>query len=320
MCLDAFTDCNGRPDDGCEVDLTTDLANCGACSKACGAIAHGKPACKAGMCAVGSCDAGFADCNNSPGDGCETNLNTDLRNCSLCGKVCPIPANAMPTCAAGRCGITCNNGFADCNNMQGDGCEINTQNDVRNCNSCGVICTAANGVAGCANGSCTVALCNPGFGDCDRMPGNGCETNTSTSNANCGLCGRACAGNQVCVSGVCKTFFDLGPNHSFTGLTSSHYITQGCCSINNCMATIDQNAQYFCDHFYAQPMGLTCTPVAGYRLATLVNCGDAKMHKNGGCTSNGNNIPNTTCDAGACKIGNWVECTSGITNLVCHCL
>jgi hypothetical protein len=66
-------------------------------------------------------------------------------------------------------------------------------------------------------------------------------------------------------------------------------------------------------------------------LATLVTsgCGDSgatpfpaypKMHKRGGCTTNGLDIPNTTCDGGPCKIGDWAENTTGLTTLVCTCM
>ncbi len=35
--------------------------------------------------------------------------------------------------------------------------------------------------------------------------------------------------------------------------------------------------------------------------------------------SNGLDIANTTCDGGPCKIGDWNETTTGLTNLVCTC-
>jgi hypothetical protein len=45
----------------------------------------------------------------------------------------------------------------------------------------------------------------PGFGNCDGESSNGCETNTGTSAANCGACGRACGSGQTCADGVCLT-------------------------------------------------------------------------------------------------------------------
>ncbi len=59
---------------------------------------------------------------------------------------------------------------------------------------------------GCAAGACTVVRCAAGFGDCDGTAANGCETNTQTSAANCGACGRACAlpnATSTCAAGAC---------------------------------------------------------------------------------------------------------------------
>ena len=46
----------------------------------------------------------------------------------------------------------------------------------------------ANGVPGCKGGKCGIGGCNVGFDDCDAVPGNGCETPTSTDVLNCGAC------------------------------------------------------------------------------------------------------------------------------------
>jgi hypothetical protein len=49
-----------------------------------------------------------------------------------------------------------------------------------------------------------VAACNAGFGDCDGMAANGCETNTTSSAQNCGSCGRVCANNvPYCFNSAC---------------------------------------------------------------------------------------------------------------------
>ena len=46
-CVTGFADCNGEPSDGCETDLTRDIANCGACGTFCGV---------GGACDAGTCD------------------------------------------------------------------------------------------------------------------------------------------------------------------------------------------------------------------------------------------------------------------------
>ena len=42
-----------------------------------------------------------------------------------------------------------------------------------------------------------------GFGDCDMMAANGCETDTRTSTTHCGRCGGACLTGAMCASGTC---------------------------------------------------------------------------------------------------------------------
>jgi len=53
-CKQGWGDCNGDPTDGCEINLSSDQRNCGACGNACDALA-GQP-CVGGQCAVRPCD------------------------------------------------------------------------------------------------------------------------------------------------------------------------------------------------------------------------------------------------------------------------
>lgn len=94
--------------------------------------------------------------------------------------------------------------YADCNGMPVDGCEMNTAVSVSNCGACGNSCpNPPNGTPTCIAGACGVDLCNPGFGNCDNDPMNGCETNTESTNAHCGACGNACGAMDVCNAGQC---------------------------------------------------------------------------------------------------------------------
>lgn len=54
--------------------------------------------------------------------------------------------------------------------------------------------------ADCSDGVCR---CVAGYDDCDGVEQNGCETNTTVDDTNCGGCGNECAHGQ-CVAGVCK--------------------------------------------------------------------------------------------------------------------
>jgi len=55
-CRDGFADCNGDPSDGCEVDLMSNAASCGACGARCD-LAVGQP-CIEGRCLLVDCETG----------------------------------------------------------------------------------------------------------------------------------------------------------------------------------------------------------------------------------------------------------------------
>jgi hypothetical protein len=97
-CVTGFVDCDGRDNTGCEVDVRSDLANCGACGRAC-APANGTGACAAGRCAVAACSAGFADCDGDAGNGCEVRLGDNPAHCGACGRSCPSGLCREGTCA-----------------------------------------------------------------------------------------------------------------------------------------------------------------------------------------------------------------------------
>jgi len=229
QCNTGFKDCDMAPANGCEVNIQNDPNNCGGCNVKC-SIANGTAACVNGMCAVGTCANGFADCDGQVNNGCETPVGTDTSNCGTCGHVCAL-ANASQTCTGGICTIgSCNPGFANCDNQQSNGCEASTTNDPLNCGSCNHQCFVAQGTAGCAMGACTVASCNPGYADCNGVPNDGCEDHVATDPNNCGTCGNACAtscsGNvaaTTCATGAC----------TITACNAGHFNLDGACS-NGC--------------------------------------------------------------------------------------
>jgi hypothetical protein len=79
----------------------------------------------------------------------------------------------------------------------GDAC-IDLQTDATHCGACGGNCRGLPGVNSlaitCERGTCAVHThCAAGFGDCDTVAMNGCETDLSQSSA-CGACGINCSG------------------------------------------------------------------------------------------------------------------------------
>eukprot|EP00698_Gefionella_okellyi_P009751 TRINITY_DN249_c0_g1_i2.p1 TRINITY_DN249_c0_g1~~TRINITY_DN249_c0_g1_i2.p1 ORF type:complete len:495 (+),score=59.94 TRINITY_DN249_c0_g1_i2:61-1545(+) len=209
-CNSGFANCNSNLQDGCEINTNTDATNCGACGTSC-ARPNLSASCSSGTCG-GSCNAGFANCNANLVDGCEINTNTDTANCGACGTSCTRP-NLSASCSSGTCGGTCNAGFGNCNANLVDGCEVNLNNNLLNCGSCGHGCAAPNLVPACNAGSCT-GTCTTGFGNCNGVFADGCEVNLQTSANNCGVCGRQCSAAQTCSNGQCIA---AGSVQGFTG-------------------------------------------------------------------------------------------------------
>lgn len=82
------------------------------------------------------CPGGETDCS-----GLCVDLATDPQNCGSCDNECVV-ANATAGCSGSTCSIAfcnsaCNSGFANCNNLTADGCEINTTSNVNDCSGCG---------------------------------------------------------------------------------------------------------------------------------------------------------------------------------------
>jgi hypothetical protein len=174
-CNAGQADCNGQVSDGCEVDVTSDVNNCGACGNVCSA-ANGTASCVAGACAVAACSGGWADCDANPSNGCETSIATSATDCGVCGNVCGVPANGSAACSGGTCGLgACNSGYADCNGLLADGCEKNVSADPANCGACGNVCNLPNATSACSLGNCAVAACSAGHYDMDGVAADGCE-------------------------------------------------------------------------------------------------------------------------------------------------
>jgi hypothetical protein len=234
-CDAGFGECNDYHPDGCETNLESgDLSNCGECGAACDEampnVATQK--CEDFRCQIAECDVGWADCDPSENNGCETDLLTDEGNCGDCDAacdadeecvdgacepgelscpeagLCEVP-NGIGSCSGDECLIaSCDNGFGDCNADHTDGCETNVASgDVSNCGACGNPCDQDwPNVAelGCANFQCTIVACETGWRHCDSVRTNGCEIDVMSDEASCGDCDEACESDQECVEGTCQ--------------------------------------------------------------------------------------------------------------------
>jgi len=192
-CAPNFGNCDGMAANGCETNTQTSAAHCGACNNAC---ASGQ------TCVNGACASG---CTMTDCSGACVNTQTDTAHCGGCSRACALANVATQSCASGACGVgACATGFGNCDTNAANGCETNTQTNTAHCGGCGMACGLANvATHTCAAGSCGVGTCAMGFGNCDGMAANGCETNTQTSAAHCGACNNACPSGQSCAAGVC---------------------------------------------------------------------------------------------------------------------
>ncbi len=120
------------------------------CPAAC-VLPHATSTCVAGTCAVLACDVGFADCDAISANGCEADLSLPA-TCGACDVVCPVVPQAVSSCVAGGCRLTCVVGRADCNAEPADGCEADLAKDKRNCGACGVRCL----IGKCRDGVCAL--------------------------------------------------------------------------------------------------------------------------------------------------------------------
>ena len=188
--------------DGKCLDTENDKNNCGACGAACD-FPNVVRSCKVGRCQF-ECQAGYGNCNSVREDGCELLTSQSPDNCGLCGRVCMSP-NASSVCADSQCGTgACNTGFANCDLGDSNGCEIDTTTDVRHCGGCGQQCALPQATVRCEASTCRVNACDAGFGDCDLLSPNGCETALPSDPLHCGSCGIACGPQQICVDSRCR--------------------------------------------------------------------------------------------------------------------
>jgi hypothetical protein len=178
-CPIGYADCDGRPNNGCEVNIQTDVNNCGACGTVC-SFPNATSACVNSTCQVSACSDGYGDCDANPANGCETNVQSNVSNCGACGRVCSLP-NATSACENSSCRVSaCSATYSDCDGDPANGCESDIRNDPRNCGECGRVCQLPNAITGCLMGSCTIAACSAGYQDCNGMPQDGCEVRANS--------------------------------------------------------------------------------------------------------------------------------------------
>jgi len=198
-CTVGWGNCNGMPGDGCETSLDT-LTDCGSCGVPC-MLPHATAGCSPGGCVIVACAPGYADCDGSDANGCEQGLE-EASDCGACGNVC---SGSTPVCnelsgGARMCQSVCGAVLSLC----GSSC-VDTDRSLVHCGGCNDACAPAHATGTCMGGSCGIASCDAGWGNCDGNPTNGCEQRLDTI-THCGMCARSCnvpGATAACMGGAC---------------------------------------------------------------------------------------------------------------------
>ncbi len=326
-CSGDWRNCDSNVANGCETDTSTAMLHCGSCNAPCD-YENASESCRAGLCSLDACDPGFGNCDFSNGNGCEANFATDPLHCSACNAACDLP-HTVEGCNAGACTIaSCVTNYDNCDGSTANGCEADLRSDEENCGACGTACFAANGTVQCLNRNCTITSCTAPWENCDGNYDNGCETNTNTNRNHCGVCGNACptsGGNWICVGGSCEVSSCVLPDADCDGNAG-----------NGCETNTNTSEQHCggCDSPCAPPnaTGLCsagdCT-VSGC-IGDFEDCDGAVSNgceidtssnvSHCGACSSPCNLPHATesCIASTCTIsscdGSWFDCDGSDAN------
>lgn len=139
------------------------------------------------VCVATECPYPWATC--AGGGLCATDTSRDVDHCGSCATSClkqPSSHHATAVCAGGKCVIACEELSADCNHNEGDGCEVFTGDDPKNCGGCGNACKTGEI---CWKGACG---CPSGFTRC----GDECK-NLASDELSCGSCDTKCVAPPV---------------------------------------------------------------------------------------------------------------------------
>lgn len=196
---------------GACVDTTNNANHCGVCGNrcpigmSCTASSCGggscTPACDTGeTCTAGTCMCGAAaacaDTLSCCGGGC-VDTSTSALHCGVCGRACPGGQTCVGgTCTAPTCTPACTGGTTCVSGV----CLCGGISCAAGQGCCGGVCTRLDTVANC--GACG-RVC-AGSDSCCPGAGGGVCVNTSTNVDHCGGCGEDCGGAyNGCVGSVC---------------------------------------------------------------------------------------------------------------------
>ncbi len=171
-----------HPDNTCGADLMSDVNHCGRCDEVC-EFAHATASCDLGVCVMGDCGLGWADCDGQIDNGCEADLSLP-EHCGSCLVVC---TEQLPLCQGRTCVAACEDPYTTC----GGAC-VDLQTDLNHCGLCERACAPVHASDfDCVGGECRVMACDAGYGLCGADYWTGCSTVFGTLE-NCRVCYDTC--------------------------------------------------------------------------------------------------------------------------------
>ena len=205
VCKGAHRDCDGLAADGCEVDTSDNLKNCGACGVDCTNLPHvaGNVRCTAGACSFDqtACAPGYGICTTDPSKGCDT-IVSDPAHCGACTTTCTA---AFPYCSPSGVAanpFTCTSGCAQGLSLCGGSC-VDEKTDANHCGDCNTSCPAVGGgTPRCAAGPSCGFSCNANNHVCGAGSTAFCSANNDPNNCGTGAACHACQG-PLNSSGTC---------------------------------------------------------------------------------------------------------------------
>jgi formylglycine-generating enzyme required for sulfatase activity len=115
-------------------------------------VTNGFGICTTGECGITSCRGGFANCDASVVNGCETPVDTDPNNCGGCGVTC-TGSQFTGVCTSGYCELESGTTWTYCETPRRGSTPVNLVDDAENCGVCGNRCGA---LSDCAFRACTL--------------------------------------------------------------------------------------------------------------------------------------------------------------------
>ncbi len=284
-CQGGFGDCNSSASDGCETNLNTSAAHCGACNTPCSGN-HGTASCSGGNCSI-SCASGFKDCDTNPrANGCEVDSQTDNNHCGACTTKC----TGGQTCKTGACACAAGQVF-----FNGSCCTPKTCSQLgKNCGSVSDTCGGTLSCGTCTSPETCAGGGTPNVCGCTAEPqsttcsGNKCGTfkNNCNLNVNC-----SCGSGDVCNGGTCCTPKTCAADYS--GQCGSK--SDGCGGNLNCTCGSGQTCN----------SGTCCTP----KTCAADYSGQCGSLSNG-C---GGNLTCSCTGTDYCNGSTCASCSSGVT-------